>query len=274
VGETDAINQDAAARFTKSDPPWHTSSPLWKRESLQRLGGFNEAVFYGDDSDLHLRALVNGLQPRLYPDAVPDAFVRRSEAPRITNSLSSALIESRRIRLREGTRFLAVTRPNGGCRHPAEHSSPQPHAGVSIPKQAPISAPEPARLLALWEGQYFVEAEFLLFNHAQGDEAIRLVLADWEQDFAPAFMRRLVVRVYFAVALWCRHRAYLMLRIARRLAMKLLPVAYFPRGGQYHSAHVEVTAMASLRDRIGLICPASAGPQNPPPATPLMSKVP
>ena len=250
--------RDPAERFACSDPPWHTSSPLWKREALQRLGGFNEAVFYGDDSDLHLRALVDGLDARLYPDALPDAFVRRSEAPRITNSLSSALIESRRIRLREGTRFLAVILPNGGrrhpvgcVRHPAEHSSPQPCAGVSIPKQPPISTPAPVRLLALWEGQYFVEAEFLLFNHAQCGEAIRQVLADWERDFSPAIARRLLVRVYFAVALWCRHRAYLMLRIARRVAMKLLPAAYFPRGGQYHAAHLDGTMMATLLERLG-----------------------
>jgi hypothetical protein len=214
--------RDPTERFARSDPPWHTSSPLWRRESLRRLGGFNEDVLYGDDADLHLRALVSGLVPCLFPDELPDAFVRRSDVPRITNSLSEELIESRRVRLREGTRFLTS--------RPGTHS-----------------------LLADWEGQYFVEAEFLLFNHAASRAAVFAVLRDWENLFAPPVTRRAVVRAYFAVALACRQRIYLILRIARRLAMRVLPTAYFPHGGQYHSARAGVEVMQALRERIGVV---------------------
>ena len=210
---------DPVERFARSDPPWHTSSPLWKRESLLRLGGFNEEVFYGDDSDLHLRALVDGLIVRLYPEALPDAFVRRSEAPRITNDLSQELIESRRVRLREGTRFL------------------KSRSGIS-------------RLLDWWEGQYFVEAEFLLFNRHRSSDALRAVLNDWEQTFSRPLRLRFAVQAYFSVALACRRHAYLVLRIARRVAMKVLPAGYFPTGGQYHSARAGDDAMKALEARL------------------------
>lgn len=224
-----ADGRDPAERFARSDPPWHTSSPLWRREALLRLDGFNDALIYGDDSDLHLRALIDGLAPRLYPDALPDAFVRRSEVARITNSLTPALVESRRVRLREGARCL-------------------------------ISRSGTDTLQALWEGQYFSEAEFLLFNHDSSRAAVAAVLRDWETVFAPSSMRRATVRAYFAVGLACRHHAYLVLRVARRLAMRVLPGAYFPSDGKYHSTHAGVEIMTALRDRLGIVAARAVRP--------------
>ena len=55
-----------------------------------------------------------------------------------------------------------------------------------------------------------------------------------------------IVRAYFSQALASRQHACLILRIARRLAMRLLPTAYFPRGGQYHTARADITVMATL----------------------------
>ena len=79
---------------------------------------------------------------------------------------------------------------------------------------------------------------------------VSLVLADWKRDFPPGVARRTIVRAYFAVALASRQHAYLLLRIARRLAMRLLPADYFPRGGQYHTARVDITVMAILTQGI------------------------
>lgn len=202
-------------RFARSDPPWHTSSPIWRTASLKELGGFNEAVFYGDDSELHLRALVVGLRCLQYPDCHPDIFIRRSDAPRITNSLSPFLVESRRTRLREGTRFLKST-------------------------------PDGARLMSIWEGQYFVEAEFLLFNHETPRQAVCHILHDWREKCSPPRRRQWVVACYFAVALAARKSAYLALRLARRLAMILLPPTYFPSGGAFHHARAGKSVMALL----------------------------
>lgn len=206
---------EAADRFARSDPPWHTSSPLWKREALLRLCGFNEAVFYGDDSDLHLRALVTGLRIELHPDALPDCFIRRSDTPRITNSITPALIESRRLRLREGSRFLR-------------------------------GHPEAWHLWAAWDGQYFVEAEFLLFNHRPSKAAIQHVLSDWIIDCSPPAGRRWIVTSYLRIARLSRDRAYLILRLARRLAMNFLPESNFPRGGEFHAAKAGSDVMARL----------------------------
>ena len=211
---------DAVIRFARSDPPWHTSSPLWKRAVLLDIGGFNEKVFYGDDTDLHMRALLLGKAPALFPEALPDAFVRRSDAPRITNTLDPALIASRRIRLDEGTRFL------------------KQHPDGAVP-------------LRTWEGQYFVEAEFLLFNQQPATGAISAVLNDWEAAFRPSWLRRLVVRGYFVLALASRRRVYLLLRLARRVAMKFLPADFFPRAGAFHRATAPARVMDAIRDSQG-----------------------
>lgn len=210
----------ALERFASSDPPWHTSSPIWRTSSIRQLGGFNEAVFYGDDADLHLRALATGLKMTLQADFSPDIFIRRSDTPRITNSLSPFLIESRRTRLRELTRFLK-------------------------------SRPDCARLMPIWEGQYFVEAEFLLFNHEPPGDAVRLVVKDWQADCQTSRFNQWVVTLYFAVALATRKSAYLILRVARRVAMALLPACYFPSGGSFHNAKAKEAVMVKLGNSIG-----------------------
>ena len=217
-------------RFLQSDPPWHTSSPLWRREKLLALGGFNEAVCYGDDADLHIRALVKGARIQKFPEAMPDAFVRRGVEARITNSLSAALIESRRVRLGEGTRFLRET---------GAHADP----------------------IRLWEGQYFMEAEFLLFSVNDSEAAIHRVLADWYRQFQPNPARWSLVASYFRLAIACRRRAYLLLRVVRRFAMKVLPAEYFPRGGAFQCTRAFPEVIQAVRSRLERLSPTSTLPQ-------------
>lgn len=190
---------DDAARFAQGDAPWHTSSPLWRRSAFLELGGFNERIFYGDDANLHLRAILTGLRIRQFAEAKPDTFVRRSEELRITNSLDEKLVRSRLVRLEEGTAMLR-------------------------------SVPSGRRFLPIWEGQHFVEAEFLLF-HQQPRAPINAVLSLLEKDFTPKPWRRLLVRGYFAFSRLTRDRAFLLLRTARRLVMLNLPSEYFPNRG-------------------------------------------
>ena len=190
----DMTPADDLNRFLRSDPPWHTSSPAWKRQALEELGGFNEAVMYGDDADLHIRAILASATYTKHPNSVPDVFVRRDSSPRITDSVSAKTLESRRVRLREGTRAVA-------CATDSQQR--------------------------VWEGQYFMEAEFLLFNVTAAREPIQEVLTMWRQHYCPASVRSWLVDGYFAVALHTRDRLYLLLRIARRVAMLLLPQAYF-----------------------------------------------
>jgi hypothetical protein len=222
----DLGDDDPAAdlvRFLRSDPPWCVASPLWARQSLQALGGFNARVMYGDDADLHVRAILASLPYDKRPEALPDVFIRRSDAGRITSDLTPELIESRAVRLVEGSRTLEAHR----------------------------AAPE---ITDQWQGQYLVEAEFLLFHLPDPKGAIRRVLSAWTRLHRPTWRRRVIVRSYLSVAQACRRRGYLLLRIARRLAMSLLPEPYFPRGGQFETATVDAATIAEIRRH----APASA----------------
>jgi glycosyltransferase involved in cell wall biosynthesis len=210
---------DDRLRFLRSDPPWQTSSPMWRRGVIGPLGPFDENLSYGDDSDFHLRALLSGVRVIQFENATPDVFIRRSDSARITNSLSPDLIEARRTRLSTGTEFLK-------------------------------SDARFASYLGVWEGQYFVEAEFLLFNTGSPADDVTNALDLWERDFSPSVIRRSLVRFYFKLALLCRAHAYLLLRLARRAAMLLLPSTFFPTGGNFNCAIAPTNVMNEIDHRM------------------------
>lgn len=189
--------EDDLRRFLISDAPWQTSSPLWRRSAFLKFGGFNERIIYGDDSDCHARALLAGLRYRKVETALPDVFIRRSGSARITNQSADRMVNNRRQRLIEGMRHLQQS-------------------------DAPLYA------LAAFEGQFFVEAEFLLFNLPEPDQAVRETLALMDAECSLGGKERVVTRAYFNIALRCKAKAYIVLRLARRIAQKLLPRDYFP----------------------------------------------
>ncbi len=209
---------DDIQRFLTSDPPWHTSSTVWRRDSLQRLGGFNEQLIYGDDADLHLRGLFRGLTFQKYPKTLPHVFVRRADEERITNTISEHLLESRLIRLDEGT---VVVRQYGN-------------------KEQQLA----------WQGQYFVECEFLLFNVPDSSIRIKRTIQHWHQSWKPALYRSVVATVYLAWAAFFLRRCYLLLRIARRLSMLLLPTAFFPTGGRFEREQLPTDVQQRLQCRL------------------------
>jgi glycosyltransferase involved in cell wall biosynthesis len=188
---------DPLRRFLVSDSPWCVSSTLWRREALRKLGGFNERVMYGDDADLHIRALLSKLSFLEYPDAVPDVYIRRSEAARITNSCGPKLLESRRVRLDEGTRNLEKYRASGS-------------------------------LTELWEGQYFVEGEFLMFTQEGAQQELLSLLKLWSKNYPASSQRIRLASLYFRLGYFFRQRWYLAVRLARRLAMQIFPTGWFP----------------------------------------------
>ena len=210
---------DDLQRFLRSDPPWHTSSPLWRRETFMAIGGFNEAVFYGDDADLHIKMLLKGVEYAKCQSYLPDAFIRRGNEQRITNSSSQSLLESRKARLREGTKLLR------------EHKASPTDYG-------------------LWEGQYFVEAEFLLFNQDFSQKSISNILEDWEHDFCPTVLRKFTVKGYFRLAQATKRHLYLVLRIVRRLMKIFLPAEFFPEGGRFQSHEFEPEMFKLLENRL------------------------
>ena len=64
-------------RCLSTDTPWQTTCPLWKRETLRRLGPWLEGAKCRQDLEFHVRALSLGLSYRKFPE-VYDCFYRRS----------------------------------------------------------------------------------------------------------------------------------------------------------------------------------------------------
>lgn len=189
--------KDPLSRFLVSDSPWCVSSPIWRRESLQALNGFNEAVMYGDDADLHIRALLSGFRYLQFPNEQPDVFIRRAEVARITNTLSPKLLESRLSRLKEGTSTL-------------------------------LNAKATPELMTLWEGQYFVEGEFLLFNQPSPRHELSQLISTWRKKYPNSRNKIRLANLYFQTACSCNKRLFIVTRIMRRIMMKIFPPSWFP----------------------------------------------
>lgn len=72
-------------RFLRMDLVWHTSGPIWRRDALLRVGGFDESLASFQDWDIHVRALIAGLRYRKVPKV--DHLYRRPDWQ--TDQLSS-----------------------------------------------------------------------------------------------------------------------------------------------------------------------------------------
>ena len=51
---------DDLARFLFFETPWQTTAPIWRRDSLMRLGLFDESLLSWQDIELHVRAIAAG----------------------------------------------------------------------------------------------------------------------------------------------------------------------------------------------------------------------
>ena len=177
--------------FLISDPAWHTSSPLWKRDVFLAVGGFNPQVMYGDDADLHIRALYAGIRFRCLADCLPDVFIRRTEHQRITTSDSPDLRRSRRVFLSEVSR---VVKQQGTARH---------------------------RLL--WQGQYVAECERLMFGGSASPADIQSVLTQWISDWPDSGLARTAFCLYLRAALRVGQYSRLTVRLLRKLCTQFMP---------------------------------------------------
>ena len=54
--------EDDLSRFLRTDSPWHTSSPIWTKESFFEISGFDEDAKIWNDWDIHIRAIASGLK--------------------------------------------------------------------------------------------------------------------------------------------------------------------------------------------------------------------
>ncbi|WP_421875615.1 glycosyltransferase family 2 protein [Marinoscillum sp.] len=62
-------------RFLIGDTPWATPSTIWKRSTLVRIGGWNQKAKNWQDWDIHIRALLHGVQYKKI-DSGPDCYFR------------------------------------------------------------------------------------------------------------------------------------------------------------------------------------------------------
>jgi hypothetical protein len=54
--------EDHLDRFLGGDVPWHTASPIWRREALGRAGPWDEDLLCSQDQEYHMRAVLAGLR--------------------------------------------------------------------------------------------------------------------------------------------------------------------------------------------------------------------
>src|SRR5581483_9522770 len=51
---------DDLARFLCFEAPWIITAPIWRRDTLMRLGAFDESLLSWQDIELHVRAICAG----------------------------------------------------------------------------------------------------------------------------------------------------------------------------------------------------------------------
>ncbi len=67
--------EEAIGYFLRMDTPWQTMAPLWKKEALLKLDGFDETLYPMEDPDIHLRALLDkGLKMEIMHDLPADCY--------------------------------------------------------------------------------------------------------------------------------------------------------------------------------------------------------
>ena len=87
-GDTDIlwskyVGDDTLAQFINMQSPWQTMGPVWRKESVKKIGGWDESLATWQDWEFHIRALLKGIRYKIV-DGLPDCFLRRSEHDRIS----------------------------------------------------------------------------------------------------------------------------------------------------------------------------------------------
>lgn len=76
-------DNDDIDRFLNADVVWHTTSPVWEKQSFKKIGGFHMDLPCWQDWEIHLRALANNLNYQKI-NQTPDIFYRRHESDAIS----------------------------------------------------------------------------------------------------------------------------------------------------------------------------------------------
>jgi glycosyltransferase involved in cell wall biosynthesis len=91
-------------RLLKWDVPWQTTSPIWRTESIRRVGEWDESVGVAQDWYFHLTALCRGIKYEMVADI--DHYWRRPDGER--DSIGTQAVRPPLIRSRAETMFKAL----------------------------------------------------------------------------------------------------------------------------------------------------------------------
>ncbi|HIK10100.1 MAG TPA: glycosyltransferase family 2 protein [Oscillatoriaceae cyanobacterium M33_DOE_052] len=76
------------------DPPWQTTSPIWRRSAVAKIGGWDENTPSLQDWEFHIRAIIAGLNYQRF--SPPDCYWRMPRQESISfQSKTAAHLESR-----------------------------------------------------------------------------------------------------------------------------------------------------------------------------------
>lgn len=98
-------------RFLGHDPVWGMHAPLWRRQTLERIGGLDESLPMAQDFEFHTRALLRGCRAYLVPELL--TFCRRHSGPAISTSKSIKRVETL-LAVFDGFRSCANEEPERG----------------------------------------------------------------------------------------------------------------------------------------------------------------
>jgi glycosyltransferase involved in cell wall biosynthesis len=138
-----AVDQDDILMFLSNKVPWQTTGPLWRRNALERIGGWDESLASGHDYEFHARALAMGAvgwripvvdyhwrRPRADSFSGFDAFKRQYRDGAHVVAFCKALdsigqhnrwtMPRRDAAWREAVRLAVVCRLYGGSRQAAQ----------------------------------------------------------------------------------------------------------------------------------------------------------
>lgn len=89
---------------------WITISPIWKREALNSLGGFDESLTCMQDGDLHTRALIEEMTFKVFdndPAIKIDGYFREvDDDTRISRQISTSKLDSKAYAKQKARKLL------------------------------------------------------------------------------------------------------------------------------------------------------------------------
>ncbi len=85
-------------RFLSLDTVWLTTGPIWRRQAVEQLGGFDESVLSYQDWELHVRALISEI--KYFKEPVRDNF-HRFEYDRNNQLSAVSYIQPNHLKSRE-----------------------------------------------------------------------------------------------------------------------------------------------------------------------------